>query len=87
MFVTTTDWPDVIDVLVTQDESGLFVYYVQTADERAVHTGYLDARTKRAALIELTSMLAGSSYQPTERWDTTEEDESLRRFRSQKAAP
>jgi hypothetical protein len=78
----TTDWPEVVDIFVTESDDGLFVYYVQTPDEHAVYTQMLSARTRRAALIELTSELAEHSYQPTERWNTDDDGDSMRRFRA-----
>lgn len=46
----------------------------------------LDARTKRAAQIEVTTWLADRGWQPTERWGVDADDEaadvlSYRRFR------
>jgi hypothetical protein len=79
--LTTTDWPEVVDVLVADGDGGLFVFYVQTPDERAVHSGDLNARTQRSALIEITAWMADQGYQPTERWDT-ENDDAMRRFRT-----
>lgn len=79
----TTEWPDIVDVLV-RPAQGLWVANVQTPDERSLREVALDARSKRAALIETTAWLAGEGYLPTHRWDTDDDeaDDALRRFRT-----
>jgi hypothetical protein len=93
MHTSTTAWSTVIDAVLQRDpHEGTYALHIYNADESEVSVNDIDAVHGRAAMLEATSWLKEQGWDPTGRWEDSNEGHGgntinaatyIRRFRKQ----